>query len=235
MEIVKLSEVSLHQLTETHPIMNAEQFAALVKDIEENGQLQPVLVYRGKIVDGRHRYRALSQLDKDEIKIERLSNNMKLDEVAKLVESTEMRRHQSPTQLAIKGYRLYKEGNLTQAAVTGRVGCSLANLKHVISLESYGRMDLIELLENGGKMDISRDPRYSKLSDSLLAIVTWIKEEKARIEGLQAEADLDSEENRMRLDKAESSQLQAVNLITANWSNEQKKILIAQLYKSMEK
>ena len=96
-------------------------------------------------------------------------------------------------------------------------------------------IDLIELLDNVGKMDISRYHRYIKLSDSLLAIVTWIKEEKARIEGLQAESDLDSEENRMRLDKTESSQLQAVNLITANWSDEQKKILIAQLYKSMEK
>ena len=83
-----------------------------------------------------------------------------------ITDNAKTRRHQSPTQLAIKGYRLYKEGNLTQAAVTGRVGCSLANLKHVISLESYGRMDLIELLENGGKMDISRDHRYSKLSDS---------------------------------------------------------------------
>ena len=65
--------------------------------------------------------------------------------------------------------------------------------------------------------------------------VFYILRKGTGIERLQAEADLDSEGDKTKLDKTESSQLQAVNLITANWSDEQKKILIAQLYKSMEK
>lgn len=233
MEIVDIGSVKLHPLTETHPKMSHEQFLAFMKDVEANGQLQPVLVYRGKIVDGRHRHKALELLKVGTIKVERLDNNLSLDEVRKLVESTEKRRHQSPTQLAIKGYRLYKEIKITQANVVERVGCSLANLKHVISLEALGRVDIIELLEEGSKMDISRDSRYVKMSDSLLAIVTYVKEQKARIEGLQAKMDME-EEKKSFVDKSEIDALNAVSLLVGSWSNEAKKILIAQLYKSME-
>ena len=88
MEIININEVTLHKLTETHPIMGDSQFAALVEDIKNKGQLQPVLVYRGKIVDGRHRLRALKLLAKETIKVERLNNNLTIDEVSLLVDSS---------------------------------------------------------------------------------------------------------------------------------------------------
>lgn len=232
MEIVDIKSIELHKLTETHPVMSNEQFTALVKDIECNGQIQPVLVYRGKIVDGRHRFRALNLLENESIKIQRLSNNMTLDDIAKLVNSTEMRRHQSPTQLAIKGYRLYKIGKLTQKEVTDRIGCSLANLKHVISLESLGRLDIIELLEAGSKYNISRDSRFTKMTDSLLAIVSYVKEEIARIEALQIEAD-EEEKQVAKISKEEYNQIQVVDLLLSTWTPEMKKVLIAKIYSSI--
>lgn len=235
MELLKISEVSLHKLTETHPVMSAEQFEALKSDIEINGQLQPVLVYRGKIVDGRHRYKALTLLGEETIKVNRLSNNITLDEVAKLVNSTELRRHQSPTQLAIKGYRLYKQGTLSQKEITGRCGCSLANLKHVVSLESIGRLDVIELLEAGGKMNVSRDPRYNKMTDSLLAITSFLKEEIARLDALQVtEESEDAPESKSKMSQAEFLQIQAVELLTKSWNDSMKKMMIAKLYESMK-
>lgn len=233
MEEVKLNDIGLHKITETHPVMTPEQFDALKNDIKINGQLQPAIVYRGKIVDGRHRYRALTELGAETIKINRLQNNLKLEEVTNLVNSTEMRRHQSPTQLAIKGYRLYKLGNLTQKDIPSRVGCSLTNLKAVITLESFGRVDIIELLESGGKMNVSRDGRFSKMTDSLLAIVGFIKEEVARLDALQIEAAEQEEQVERKVSKEEVMQLQAVELLTSTWSVELKKILIAKLYQGM--
>lgn len=187
MEQIRLNEVTLHKITETHPVMSTEQFEALKNDIAINGQLQPALVYRGKIVDGRHRYMALTQLGKESIKVTRLQNNLTLDEVINLVNSTEMRRHQSPTQLAIKGYRMYKVGRFTQKEIPSKVGCSLTNLKAVIALEALGRLDVIELLEAGGKMNVSRDTRFNKMTDSLLAITGYLKEEVARLDALQSD------------------------------------------------
>ena len=233
MEEVKLNEIGLHKITETHPVMTPEQFDALKNDIEINGQLQPAIVYRGKIVDGRHRYKALTQLGIETIKVNRLQNNLTLEEVTNLVNSTEMRRHQSSTQLAIKGYRLYKLGKFTQKDIPSKVGCSLTNLKAVIALESLGRVDIIELLESGGKMDVSRDGRFSKMTDSLLAIVGFVKEEVARIAALQVEVEYREEQTVSKISKDEVVQLQAVELLTATWSAELKKILIAKLYQGM--
>lgn len=233
MEQVRLDEVELHKITETHPVMSREQFEALKNDIEINGQLQPAIVYRGKIVDGRHRYKALTQLGEESIKITRLHNNLTLDEVTNLVNSTEMRRHQSPTQLAIKGYRMYKAGKLTQKEIPSKVGCSLTNLKAVIALEALGRLDVIELLEAGGKMNVSRDGRFSKMTDSLLAVTGYLKEEIARIAALQVEAEETEEGTDRKISKEEVVQMQAVELLTAAWSVELKKILIAKLYQGM--
>lgn len=235
MEQIRLDEVALHKITETHPVMSTEQFEALKNDIAVNGQLQPALVYRGKIVDGRHRYRALTQLGEESIKITRLQNNLTLDEVTSLVNSTEMRRHQSPTQLAIKGYRMYKVGSLTQKEIPSKVGCSLTNLKAVIALEALGRLDVIELLEAGGKMNVSRDPRFNKMTDSLLAITGYLKEEVARLDALQNDVEEVGEKSESKVSREEVVQLQAVELLTASWSSELKKILIAKLYQGMSK
>lgn len=233
MEYIKIADIKLHKLTETHPVMSSEQFEALTKDIEENGQLQPVLVYRGKIVDGRHRYRALTLLGREDIKVQLLANNLTLDDVIKLVNSTEMRRHQSPTQLAIKGYRLYKLGNYTQKQIISRAGCSLSNLKYVVLLESLGRLDVIELLESGGKFDVSRDSRFHKMTDSLLAITNYVKEEIARIEALQIEGDSEEVTIRSKISKEEYTQLQVVDLLMSSWSPEMKKVLVAKIYSSL--
>lgn len=235
MEQIRLDEVALHKITETHPVMSTEQFEALKNDIAVNGQLQPALVYRGKIVDGRHRYRALTQLGEESIKITRLQNNLTLDEVTSLVNSTEMRRHQSPTQLAIKGYRMYKVGSLTQKEIPSKVGCSLTNLKAVIALEALGRLDVIELLEAGGKMNVSRDTRFNKMTDSLLAITGYLKEEVARLDALQNDVEEVGEKSESKVSREEVVQLQAVELLTASWSSELKKILIAKLYQGMSK
>lgn len=235
MEQIRLDEVALHKITETHPVMSTEQFEALKNDIAVNGQLQPALVYRGKIVDGRHRYRALTQLGEESIKITRLQNNLTLDEVTNLVNSTEMRRHQSPTQLAIKGYRMYKVGSFTQKEIPSKVGCSLTNLKAVIALEALGRLDVIELLEAGGKMNVSRDPRFNKMTDSLLAITGYLKEEVARLDALQNDVEEVGEKSESKVSREEVVQLQAVELLTASWSSELKKILIAKLYQGMSK
>ena len=236
METMKLSELSLHRITETHPKMNEDQYKAFKADIAENKQQLPVFVYRGKIVDGRHRYRALSELGVDEIKVIHLANNTTMAEIAGLADSTEFRRHQTPTQLAIRGYKLYKLGGLNQKESAAATGCSLANLKHIVSLESMGRVDLVDWLWSGGKVDVSRDTRFNKMTDSLLAIVTYVKEQKANLAAIQVEEIEDDEEPKEasgKLTETAVTQLQAVELLTTAWDDKMKMTLIAKLYKSM--
>jgi hypothetical protein len=51
-----------HPVASLFPEMPAADFVALVADIRQNGVKVPILVHRGKILDGRHRYRACLEL-----------------------------------------------------------------------------------------------------------------------------------------------------------------------------
>jgi hypothetical protein len=51
-----------HPVCKLFPDMSEDQFKELVKDIEENGQLEPILTYKDRIVDGRHRFKACKML-----------------------------------------------------------------------------------------------------------------------------------------------------------------------------
>lgn len=55
--------LSIHPAALAMPELPASEYQALKADIEENGQLVPILLLDGLIIDGRHRYRACEELD----------------------------------------------------------------------------------------------------------------------------------------------------------------------------
>src|SRR5215470_4823119 len=50
-----------HPIAELVPSMTPDQYGALVYDIREHGLRTPIVMYEGKVLDGRHRLRALVQ------------------------------------------------------------------------------------------------------------------------------------------------------------------------------
>jgi hypothetical protein len=51
-----------HPLAELFPNMEGAEFASLVEDIRAHGQVQPLVMYQGKILDGRNRARACEKI-----------------------------------------------------------------------------------------------------------------------------------------------------------------------------
>jgi hypothetical protein len=53
---------AIHPLARQFPPMSDEEFAALKADIRQNDLREPITLFRGKILDGQHRYRACKEL-----------------------------------------------------------------------------------------------------------------------------------------------------------------------------
>jgi hypothetical protein len=54
-----LGSLQFHQLAEEIPLMAEAELRKLAIDIKENGLRDPIIIYEGRILDGRHRYLAL--------------------------------------------------------------------------------------------------------------------------------------------------------------------------------
>ena len=59
--MAKILKVPLedYPIAEIFPLLSDAELKELAKDIEENGLWVPILIYEGKILDGRNRYRAM--------------------------------------------------------------------------------------------------------------------------------------------------------------------------------
>ena len=55
--------MEIHELCSKLPEIEGEQFEQLKNDIEANGLIHPILIYKDKIIDGKNRFRALQELN----------------------------------------------------------------------------------------------------------------------------------------------------------------------------
>jgi len=86
--------LAFHPASHIFPLLEGPEFAALVSDIAVHGQLEPILLYDGMILDGRNRYRACLELG-----IKPVTNEYTGDDPQALVVSLNLyRRHLSRSQ-----------------------------------------------------------------------------------------------------------------------------------------
>jgi ParB-like chromosome segregation protein Spo0J len=88
-----------HDLSSMFPEMLADDFAKLVADIKTNGLLDPIITWRGEIVDGWHRYKACGEASVDPRFVEFDGDDHKA--LAMVVSRNARRRHL--TEAAIVG------------------------------------------------------------------------------------------------------------------------------------
>lgn len=187
-EEVELTDLAVHALAETTPGYTREALEALRLDIQVQGQTDPVLVYRNKIVDGRHRYICLTELGESTVKVQRLPNNTTVKELSALVTSKEMRRHASTAQRAIYAVKqrhaiLEAGGKLVQADAATMYGVVVKEMSRAGKIGGskkgqFNRPDLIETLFRGDKINIG-DEHAPFFSDSLQGVINWLGKTEA--------------------------------------------------------
>ncbi len=102
-----------HELALLIPEMSQSEYEALKDDIKANGQIEPIRTYEGKILDGRHRYRACCELE-IEPEIRPLEDSV--DPLNFVLSKNIHRRHLNSGQLAVLAVEI--EEQLAEQAKT---------------------------------------------------------------------------------------------------------------------
>jgi len=92
----------LHELCTIFPPIDIEGFDSLLDDIKENGLLEPIVIYEGKILDGRNRYQICLILGIEPETVEYDGN----DPLAFVLSKNLHRRHLNESQRAMVASKL---------------------------------------------------------------------------------------------------------------------------------
>ena len=155
-----MKEYEIHPAAGLVPMAVEAEQLVLKMDIEENGQRDPAALYRGKIVDGRCRYKACNELG-IELKVIPLPNNMSIADVEAYVKSVNTRRNLTRSQKVITAYREMLKTKLSGAKTAERWALTPTEISSAKFI-SVNRPDYAEKIFNGGNVKIGFDEKKNK-------------------------------------------------------------------------
>jgi len=164
------------------PMASEDEQIALNEDINRNGLREPIVLWKGKIVDGRCRQKACLLMNKP-IDYKELDDELSYDEVASFVKSVNTRRNLTITQKVISAVRKYiadKERGIKtekQANIARQWGFSdrlFRNAKYI----AEKRPEYIEPLFNGKSVKIENSKGLVISSTKITAIYAYIKKQE---------------------------------------------------------
>ena len=109
-----IKPIGIHPIANLVPMALIAEQEALKEDIKKNGyklELGLILLWKGEIVDGRCRQKALIELDIDPRMVTKEVGNLPYEKVLSLVKSANTRRNLTVTQKAISAYTQTKKAD----------------------------------------------------------------------------------------------------------------------------
>lgn len=154
-------EYELHELCKLFPPMPEDQFTILMQDISANGLRHPIVIHEGKILDGRHRYKACINLGRQPVSVVYDGN----DPLGFVISHNLARRHLDESQRAMIGARLatLKVGQksqkdergeispatgLTNEQAAKRMSVHRDSVRHARKVLNSGTPELVEAVDN---------------------------------------------------------------------------------------
>src|SRR6516164_7518423 len=148
-----------HPLAEIFPLMEGEEFDALVKDIEDNGLREPIWLYEDKILDGRNRYRAVVKAKKQYgLKEENFRTYNGSDPLGFVVSANLHRRHLTESQRALIAARIvttklgdnqFNKPGISNKQAAVMLGVSVATVKTAKKVAQKAAPEINQLVQKG--------------------------------------------------------------------------------------
>lgn len=171
-----VTRLQAHEIAAIFPLLDSEELSKLSADIAANGLRHPVILFEGKILDGRNRYLAC-ELANVEPTVEEFDGDLNAA-VAFVVSENVHRRHMTTSQRAMVAARL---ANLTkgrppraqengenspfsQSQVAEQAKVSRDSVKFAKSVIESGTPDLVDAVERGD-LSVSLAAKVAKLPE----------------------------------------------------------------------
>ena len=141
----------IHPVTMALPEMEPDQYEGLKADLEERGQMLPILEDgEQRIVDGRHRLRAMEELGLDPW-IEKIDEALGVDVTSPALIAMSLnkhRRHLTPRQLSQVAADVYEASRaagapITQAAAAETAGANIRGVEREIANRKGAERDVV--------------------------------------------------------------------------------------------
>lgn len=157
----------------------AEQ-AALTNDLMNSGQKDPIVLWKGEVVDGRCRQKALVTIGK-EILYRELDSSLTEEEVKVFVKSVNIRRNLTTTQKIISACReSMVPGSASIVAIAKSWGIGDKTLKNARYI-ARERPEFIDPLFNGKTVKIENAEGKSIESNKITAIYAFLKRKEENV------------------------------------------------------
>jgi ParB-like chromosome segregation protein Spo0J len=172
-----MTPLTFHPLADIFPLLEGEEFDALVADIQASGLHEPIRLYEDQILDGRNRYRACQALGLD-CATQLYTGD---DPVGFVISRNVRRRHLDESQRAMVGARLatLPRGANQHAETSAPTQHEAATLLHVSSdsiqtarkVQREGVQEIIDAVD-AGKIAVSAAVHLTALphEDQLTAL-----------------------------------------------------------------
>ncbi len=210
-EIIALSELKdksgkfkYDESSEQLPMMVKAQYEILRDDIKSEEQQEPILIWRGRIVDGRNRCKALNELGIETVKVIKLPHMCSPEERMKLARRIEhTRRHETPTQIACTAVKNYEARKKAVPKVKGlkeiickETGTSPTNFSIARWILQNKPTTFKRLFD--GENVVLDDPR--RPSQSLSAVKAYYIKQEKDMDYLKEQLEMEKEEALKRMD-----------------------------------
>ena len=163
---VNVFELDIHNLANMNPMQSADDFLSLKYSISQIGQQDPIVLFKGKVVDGRNRCLALKELytETEEekyklVKFKKLPTTLSLGELEEIIIGKDVRRHKTSVQKAVQALNYYEIKKSIGETIGMResakkFGVTQGTVSKILSLRKVAGEAVVQKLFNGDSINI---------------------------------------------------------------------------------